>query len=381
MDINAYCVSENNLRGVLLKTNLSLPHPHGSSIFSYALDQIPQLIAALGEPAFRAKQLIEWLYVKHAAHYDEMLNLPKGLREKLEAVAPLQRAELILQEESTDGTHKYLIRLADGALIETVGLPSQSKSLDQESERLTVCVSSQVGCAMACSFCETGKGGFLRNLLPGELAEQVRIAGEDFGRRISNVVVMGQGEPFANYDNTLAGLHILNSAQAYNIGARHITLSTSGLIAGINRLAEEPEQFTLAVSLHSALQTTRNGLMPGLANQTLPELSRALKNYINKTGRRPSLEYTLIDGPSSSVEEISALASFAKMLSAHVNLIPINPSPSDKEKLSPPSKSRQHQIRVALEKAGVNATLRTSRGADIAAACGQLLSRELTTPQ
>lgn len=333
------------------------------------------MLAELGEPAFRAKQLISWLYEHHAASYDDMLNLSKSLREKLREHAPLERAELVLKKESSDGTRKYLIRFADGALVETVGLPSFSDG--GELERLTVCVSSQVGCAMACTFCETGKGGFLRNLLPGEITEQVRITAEDFGMRVNNVVVMGQGEPFANYDATLAALRILNSAQAFNIGARHITVSTSGLIKGIERLASEPEQFTLAVSLHSAIQSTRDKLMPGLKNQTLPELARAIKAYADKTGRRPSLEYTLIEGPSSSDDEIAALASFARNLHAHVNLIPINPSPSDAGKFAAPSKKRMFEISRTLERAGVNSTIRKSRGADIAAACGQLLSLEI----
>lgn len=372
-----------------MKPITNVPHECGASIFAYSLEEIHSLVLTIGEPAFRAKQLIEWLYVRNAASYDEMLNLPLSLRQKLNEIAPLKRAELVLRKVSRDGTRKYLIRFDDGALVETVGLPQASKdekwpqvSADDESQnsqkrsRFTVCVSSQVGCAMACSFCETGKGGFGRNLLPGEITEQVRIASEDQGERASNIVIMGQGEPFANYDNTLAALYILNSKQAFNIGARHITVSTSGLIGGINRFADEPAQFTLAISLHSAIQTTRDLLMPGLKNQTLPELSAALKNYYQRTGRRPSLEYALIEGPSSSEDEITALASFARTIGAHVNLIPINPSPSDKEKLRAPSNKRIQAIRKQLEKGGIATTIRKSYGSDIAAACGQLLSME-----
>lgn len=377
------------LLGAGLKPNNNVPHPCGISIFAYSIEDIHSLVSAVGQPAFRAKQLIEWLYVRNASSYDEMLNIPLSMREELTELAPLKRAELLLRKVSRDGTRKYLIRFADGALVETVGLPQTIKDekspqsstkgeslIPSKRSRFTICVSSQVGCAMACSFCETGKGGFGRNLLPGEIVEQVRIASEDQGERASNIVVMGQGEPFANYDNTLAALYILNSKQAFNIGARHITVSTSGLINGIQRFADEPAQFTLAISLHSAIQATRDLLMPGLKNQTLPELSAALKNYYQRTGRRPSLEYALIEGPSSSEDEITALASFARTIGAHVNLIPINPSPSDKEKLRAPSKKRIDTIRKQLENAGVVATIRKSYGLDIAAACGQLLSLE-----
>lgn len=345
----------------------------GQSIFAYSLDELPLLLKYLGEPSFRAKQLIEWLYKRFANSYDEMLNLPKSLREKLQAFAPLVRAELVLEKVADDGTRKYLIRFADGELVESVGLPSSGA---QGEQRLSACVSSQVGCAMACSFCETGRGGFSRNLLPGEFAEQIRIIAESFGQRVSHVVVMGQGEAFANYDASIAGLRILNNKDCFNIGARHITISTSGIIRGIERLAVEPEQFTLAVSLHSAIQETRDALMPGLKNQTLAELARAIRYYFEKSGRRPSLEYALIEGHSSSEDEIVALASFARNLKAHVNLIPINPSPSDSIDLRPPSKRRIREIQAILNKAGVESNVRKSRGADIAAACGQLLSLE-----
>lgn len=317
---------------------------------------------SLGEKRFRAEQIAEWLYAKHATSFDEMTNVSKELRERLERVAPLFRAEIIERQVSADGTRKYLIKFHDGVSVEAVGLPTV--------DRLTVCMSSQAGCAMGCVFCATGQAGFKRNLSSGEMTEQVRLIAQDFGRRVTNIVVMGQGEPFLNYDAVMAALRILNHPRYFNIGARHITLSTCGIIAGIERLATESEQFTLAVSLHSAVQDTRDALMPGVKGQPLARLKDALKRYYEATGRRPSLEYTLIEGKQTSPREIEALAEFARELHAHVNLIPVNAS-SDAS-IKPPSPAETARISQYLQKAGVNATLRTERGSDIAAACGQL---------
>lgn len=331
-------------------------------IFAYSLDEYPALFKALGQPKFRAKQLTEWLYANPVDSYEEMTNFSEDLRAKLALVAPLQRANIIECQTSTDGTRKYLIEFDDGEIVEAVGLPTK--------DRLTVCLSSQAGCTFGCTFCATGQAGFRRNLLPGEIAEQVRLVEQDFNRRVSNVVVMGQGEPFANYDAVLSGLRILNSEQGMNIGARHITVSTSGLVEGIDRFAQEPEQFTLAVSLHSAIQGTRDLLMPGLATQTLDKLFLALENYYLESGRRPSLEYALIDGPQTEDKEVSEIIRFAKRIGAHVNLIPINPITNGEAK--PPSRTRITGIARAFEEAHVTATVRMERGGDIAAACGQL---------
>ncbi|MCL2525855.1 MAG: 23S rRNA (adenine(2503)-C(2))-methyltransferase RlmN [Coriobacteriia bacterium] len=340
-----------------------------------ALPTYGDLMSQLGQPSFRAKQLAAWLWGECVHSYDEMTNLPADLRARLTELAPLVRGSIIARQQSKDGTRKYLIEFADGVSVEAVGLPATDAS-----KRLTVCISSQAGCAMGCSFCATGQGGLVRNLTPGELAEQVRIVAYDFELRASNVVVMGQGEPFRNYANTLAGLRIINAAPAdggLGIGARHITLSTAGIIKGIERLSHEPEQFTLAVSLHSAVQETRDRLMPGLASQPLDKLAVALADYFDRTQRRPSLEFAVIDGISATSSEIFALIDFAQKTQAHVNLIPLN-SVEELESnkgLKPASQLDTMHLANTLRSAGIKATVRRRRGADIAAACGQLAQK------
>ena len=367
-------------------------------IFSYGISaegespNYRNLMYSLNQPAFRAEQLAQWLWAHDVGSYDDMANLPAALRERLGEIVPLRRAEVQCVQQSKDGTRKYLLRFADGVSVEAVGLPSvdtnknRAKSVSADAgecgngaaTRLTVCVSSQAGCAMACSFCATGRGGFVRNLLPGEIAEQVRIVGADFGQRVSNVVVMGQGEPFLNYDAVLAALRIINASEkkgGMGIGARHITLSTAGIIEGIKRLANESEQFTLAVSLHSAVQTTRDKMMPGLRDQPLKELNAALLDYFDKTGRRPSLEFTLVEGLNDSPFEAEALIAFAKGLRAHVNLIPLN-SVRAHSKLQASHQTEALDFARALLAEGVDVTLRKRRGADIDAACGQLSQKQ-----
>jgi len=335
---------------------------YNQPILNLSLQQIDELVISLGEKPFRAQQIADWIYARHAASYDEMTNVSKTLREKLAAQAPLTRAQIVEKQVSEDGTRKYLMEYSDGVCVEAVGLPTE--------DRLTVCMSSQAGCAMGCVFCATGQAGFTRNLFPGEMTEQVRLIAQDFDRRVTNVVVMGQGEPFLNYDAVINALHVINNPRYFNIGARHITISTCGIISGIDRLAQEPEQFTLAVSLHSAVQATRDNLMPGVAQQTLPQLRQALIAYFEKTGRRPSLEYTLIEGKQTSQKEIDALTKFASGLNLHVNLIPVNPAGNSS--IMPPSPQEISALKLRLDHAHINATVRTERGADIAAACGQL---------
>lgn len=335
---------------------------YNQPILNLSLQQIDELVISLGEKPFRAQQIADWLYARHAASYDEMTNVSKTLREKLAAQAPLTRAQIVEKQVSEDGTRKYLMEYSDGVCVEAVGLPTE--------DRLTVCMSSQAGCAMGCVFCATGQAGFTRNLFPGEMTEQVRLIAQDFDRRVTNVVVMGQGEPFLNYDAVINALHVINNPRYFNIGARHITISTCGIISGIDRLAQEPEQFTLAVSLHSAVQATRDNLMPGVAQQTLPRLRQTLIAYFEKTGRRPSLEYTLIEGKQTSQKEIDALTKFASGLNLHVNLIPVNPAGNSS--IMPPSPQEISALKLRLDHAHINATVRTERGADIAAACGQL---------
>ena len=230
---------------------------------------------------------------------------------------------------------------------------------------------------MECRFCATGAEGFVRNLMVGEIVDQVNVVRNDLNARISNIVVMGQGEPFANYDNTLAALRILNHPKYLNIGARHITISTCGLITGINKLAQEPEQFTLAVSLHSAIQETRDSIMPGVSKQPLDELHEALANYTKRTGRRFSFEFALMDGINTSVREIEALYQYGKDLLCHVNLIPLN------EVEGSPFKPVTRKVLLlwqeSLEMQGVACSIRNSRGSDIAGACGQLASKHFNS--
>ena len=229
-----------------------------------------------------------WLYGRAARTYEEMTDLPAGLRETLASRLALPYPQIVSRQDSADGTRKYLMRLAGGTTVETVGLPS--------GDRLTVCFSTQAGCAMGCAFCATGIGGLIRDLGPGEMVDQVNLVAEDFGRRVTNAVAMGQGEPFANYDAVLGALRFINAPEGLGIGARHITVSTCGLVAGIRRFSEEPEQFTLAISLHSAVQSTRDRLMPGVRAISLASLRDALVEYAEVTGRRPSLEFALMSG-------------------------------------------------------------------------------------
>ena len=346
-----------------------------SDIFAYGLQSAEgvqsyaDLMNSLKQPDYRAKQLAKWLWVRDANSYDDMTDLPADLRTRLAQFAPLKRAQVQQVQHSTDGTRKYLLCFADGTCVETVGLPSQGSS----GKRLTVCISSQAGCALGCTFCATGQGGLIRNLTPGEIAEQVHIVGSDFNQRVSNVVIMGQGEPFQNYSATIAGLRILNAAEnigGLGIGARHITISTSGIITGIKRLATEPEQFTLAVSLHSAQQATRDKLMPGLKGQTLDQLATTLQSYYQQAKRRPSLEYSLIAGINDDKVEIAALVQFARNTGAHINLIPLNESVQST--FQPANQKATMEIAEVLRSNGIEVSIRKRRGADIAAACGQL---------
>jgi 23S rRNA (adenine2503-C2)-methyltransferase len=332
-----------------------------------ALDRsgLVALVAELGEPHFRAGQIERWLYQRGVGSFAEMTDLPAGLRESLAGRLALSPPTRLDQQLSADGTRKYLVGLADGAAVEAVGLPS--------TDRLTVCFSTQAGCAMGCSFCATGIGGLTRDLGPGEMVDQVHLVADDFGRRVTNAVAMGQGEPFANYEATLGALRFMNADSGLGIGARHLTVSTCGLIPGIRRFAEEPEQFTLAVSLHSAIQQTRDRLMPGIRAFTLPLLRDALIDYAEKTGRRPSLEYALIADVNDGAGDLTALIGFCRGMLVHVNLIPVNPVSEGRYARS--TAERLGAFERALRAGGIEVSVRAERGADIDAACGQLRQR------
>lgn len=325
------------------------------------------LMESLGQPKFRVKQVEEWVWEKNASSFDDMTNLPKSLRAQLAEVCTLGGVDEVTAQTSADGSKKYLLRFPDGVGVECVGMPTKN--------RLTVCASTQAGCGMGCDFCATGQAGLTRSLTAGEIYEQVMHVRDDFNTRVTSVVLMGQGEPFANYDNTLAAMRRLNSPEGAGIGARHITVSTSGIIPMILRFANEPEQFTLAVSLHSAVQETRNMLMPGVRKYSLLHLYDAMGEYVDKTGRRPTYEYALIKGVNDSDKELTYLCDFCKDTLAHVNIIKLNAIPG--AKYQPANDERAQDFVRALEHVGVEATIRNSRGSDIDAACGQLSQKML----
>lgn len=333
-----------------------------TEIKSYSYEGLQRLMKDLGVPSFRTAQLVQWLYQKHATSYEDMTNLPKQLRATLSEEAPLYAAKVVDKQISSDGTRKYIIAYEDGCMTETVAIPSR--------DRLTVCFSTQVGCAMSCAFCATGKEGFSRNLLPGEMVEQVLIAQEDMGMRVSNLVGMGQGEPFLNYESVLAALRFINSKDGLNIGARHIAVSTCGVLKGIEAFGHEPEQFTLAISLHSALQVTRDALMPKMERQPLRQLKNAIRSYQKNSGRRVTFEYLLIDGVNDDEDHLEALVKFCKGLMCHINIITLNKV--DDALFQPSEPAVVQWFLEGLQNAGIEATLRESRGKDIAGACGQL---------
>ena len=330
--------------------------------------ELHKIMADARLPVFRAEQIFTWIYVRDARSYSEMSNIPKVIREQFDQAYPLFTPEIAAREVSVDGSRKYLLEYHDGTRVEAVGLPSADG-------RLSVCCSSQAGCAMACAFCATGKAGLTRSLSCGEIADQVLTVQRDFGKRVTNVVIMGQGEPFSNYEAVIDALHILNHPKLFNIGARHMTVSTCGIVSGIDRFAEEPEQYTLAVSLHAARQEVRDELMPAMKEQKLGALRQAIVRYTEMTGRRVSFEYALMEGVNDSEEDFNALVSYCRRLLCHVNLIPLNEI--DGSAFRPVSSLRLHEWRDRLEQAGIPASVRRSRGADIAGACGQLAGKSL----
>ena len=332
-------------------------------IKTYSIEQIEKLVQDSGLPKFRAGQLLDWIYSKGARSYEEMTNLPTAMRLQFAETFPLFSPMMKARQESVDGSRKYLLEFYDGVSVETVGLPSSDN-------RLTVCCSSQAGCAMACKFCATGRQGLTRNLLVGEIVDQVLAVQEDFNKRVTNVVVMGQGEPFANYDAVVDALRIMNNPKLLNIGARHITISTCGLIEGIKKFKQEPEQFTLAVSLHAARQEIRDCLMPAMKNQRLDALRKTLEEYATATGRRFSFEYALMKGINDGEEDLKAMISYCKRLLCHVNLIPLNEI--EGSPVMPADSKTLAYWQEHLEAAGIPTSIRKSRGTDIAGACGQL---------
>lgn len=335
------------------------------------LHEIEPRIVSLGYPRYRAKQLIEWVYKKGVSSYEEMNNIPKEMREHLSVEYPLFPTKIIDKQISCDGTRKYVFEYFDGSCVEAVGMPSLSKKGPQH---LTVCFSTQIGCAMACAFCATGTQGLSRNLSCGEMIDQLLLVQKDFGIRVSNVVSMGQGEPFQNYDAVLEAMNFFNSKAGFEIGARHMTISTCGILSGIKKLSQDKHQYTLAISLHSAIQEKRDKLMPRCANMPLFELKNELISYIQATNRRVSFEYSMIKGFNDSEEDLYALQNYCDDLLCHVNLIPINSV--SHSPFQPSSKQTLKYWVEALNASGIETTIRNSRGSDIDGACGQLINKK-----
>ncbi|HEY6224471.1 MAG TPA: 23S rRNA (adenine(2503)-C(2))-methyltransferase RlmN [Gemmatimonadales bacterium] len=316
-------------------------------------------LTARGEPAYRLRQILPRLWQRPVARWSDASDLPASLRAALEAEFPLPRLTLAARQVSADGTEKYLWRLSDGEAIESVLIP--------EGKRRTLCISSQVGCALGCVFCATGRMGWRRNLTAVEIACQVReIEVQGLGERPTNVVFMGMGEPLLNWDAVDRALTLLNSPDALGIGARHITVSTVGILPSLALFAKRPEQFRLALSLHAPTADARRALMPVEKKYALPEVMLALGAW----RRRVTLEYVLIAGRNDSLAAADALAKLAKPLAAHVNLLPLHPGGAPE--LAPSPHARMLAFERRLKEHGVEAVLRRSRGLDISAACGQL---------
>ena len=381
-----------------------------TAIKSQTAEELEAQFRAWGQPAYRVAQLLEWLYVHRATYWAAMTNLPKALRDQLGSHYSLTRLELVRKQGARDATQKFLWRLSDHSLIESVLIPANPALYGEASDRHTLCVSTQVGCAYGCKFCASGLAGWKRNLRPEEIVEQLlaverwnvkegqvargegRVEGQPTQhaprtadapsppakppiptpspRLVSNLVVMGMGEPLANYINLLKALRIVNAPWGGGIGARKITISTSGLAPQIRKLAEEPLQFRLAISLHGATDATRDKIMPVNRRYPLRELTAACEYYQNERGRMITFEYVLIAGVNDGLDQVKPLGALARRLKAKVNLIPYNRVeglPWER-----PSEAAQEAFLKALEKQKVTATLRREKGGDIDAACGQL---------
>ena len=361
-----------------------------ADIKSLTRDELEAQFKDWGQPAYRVSQLLEWLYARRVTDWEAMTNLPKSLRETLRKHFSLGTLELLRKQGASDTTRKFLWRLQDHSLIESVLIPANPALYGDASDRHTLCVSTQVGCAYGCKFCASGLDGWKRNLTPDEIVEQVlaieRNAMSDASRvvetetpspvprhpsrAVDNLVIMGMGEPLANYDHLLKALRILNAPWGGGIGARKITISTSGLAPQIRRLADEPLQFRLAISLHGATDEVRNQIMPVNRKYPLKELVAACEDYQSQKGRMITFEYILISGVNDAVEQTKPLAALAQRLFAKVNLITYNQV--EGLKWERPAEEACENFLAALQKQKVIATLRREKGHDIDAACGQL---------
>ncbi|WP_276902102.1 23S rRNA (adenine(2503)-C(2))-methyltransferase RlmN [Blautia hydrogenotrophica] len=337
-----------------------------TDIKSMTLEGLRQALAGLGEKPFRAKQLYEWIHRKLAVSYDEMTNLSKHLREKLEKEYPLTVLEAVdVQVSKQDGTCKYLFRLEDGNVIESV--------LMRYHHGNSVCISSQVGCRMGCKFCASTIGGLTRNLRSSEMLDQIYRIQRLSQERVSNVVVMGTGEPLDNYENLLRFIELLTGEDGLHISQRNLTVSTCGLVPKIRQLADEKLQITLALSLHAPNDEKRKELMPIAYKYTMDEVLDACRYYFQKTGRRITFEYSLVRGVNDFEEDACQLAGQIQDINCHVNLIPVNPVKERSFRQS--TRQAVENFKIKLEKCGINVTIRREMGSDIDGACGQLRKR------
>jgi 23S rRNA (adenine2503-C2)-methyltransferase len=339
-------------------------------LLGMTLAELTDWVQQNGQPAYRGKQLYQWIYQQGARSLTEISVFPKAWRSQL-ADYPIGRSEIHYQARSTDGTIKFLLRLADGQIIETVGMPTyqrKQRQVDDPLDRLTVCISSQVGCPMACDFCATGKGGFQRNLQPHEIIDQVLTVQESFQQRVSNIVFMGMGEPLLNVENTLQAVRSLN--QDVGIGQRSITVSTVGIPGKIRRFAAHQLQVTLAVSLHASNQEMREKLIPSARQYPLDHLLAECRDYVKITGRRVSFEYILLAGFNDLPHHAAELAEHLRGFQSHVNLIPYNPI--QEVDFQRPDEQRIQAFVNVLKGKNIAVSVRYSRGLDADAACGQL---------
>ncbi|WP_240489033.1 23S rRNA (adenine(2503)-C(2))-methyltransferase RlmN [Cohnella thermotolerans] len=360
-------MEKQQLKGLDSKLNYKPDIPF---IYDLTLEQLQEWTKVQGEPAFRAGQIFDWLYVKRVDSFDEMTNLPKSLRDKLAASFAFVTLTEITKLQSKDGTVKFLFGLHDNHAIETV--------IMRHNYGNSVCVTTQVGCRIGCTFCASTLGGLKRNLTAGEIVAQVVQAQkllDPEGERVSSIVIMGSGEPFENFDNTMTFLKLMTHPKGLNIGQRHITVSTSGIVPNIIRFADENTQINLAISIHAPNDELRSKLMPVNRRYPFAEVMDACRYYIEKTGRRITFEYALIGGVNDRPEHAEELADVLKGMLCHVNLIPVNYVPERDYVRTP--RDDIFEFHRILERKKINATIRREQGHDIAAACGQLRAKHM----
>jgi len=341
-----------------------------TDIKSLQLHELEATVRELGEQRYRTRQIADWLYQKRVQTFDEMTDLPRQFRAQLAEQFAFSKIDVVRVLGSRDTTRKFLFRLSDESLIETVLIPASPALYGSRSDRRTICVSTQVGCAYGCKFCASGLEGFSRNLRPNEIVDQIIAVERETGEKMDNIVFMGMGEPLANLENVLCAIRIINAPWGLGIGARHITVSTSGLAPQIRKLADDPLQIRLAISLHGATDEVRNQIMPINRRYNLDKLLEACDYYTKRKKQRLTFEYILIDNVNDSPEQARGLSRIARRLGAKVNLIPYNTVQG--LPWSRPQPEEQEQFLSILRGNGVAATLRREKGHDIEAACGQL---------